>query len=108
VFVECARAILEDPDVDCAVVSNVPMTPAQNTLPAGEGHGEDLARPGSFASRMIELFRSTDKPVVVNIDAGELYTPLAEHLERSGVPVFRRADEAVRFLRAYVGHLSRK
>jgi acyl-CoA synthetase (NDP forming) len=107
VFVECARAILEDPDIDCAVVSNVPMTPAQNTLPPGEGHREDLARPGSFAMRLIELFRSTDKPVVVNIDAGELYTPLAEYLERAGIPVFRRADEAVRFLRTYVGHMSR-
>jgi acyl-CoA synthetase (NDP forming) len=107
VFVECARAILEDPDVDCAVISNVPMTPAQNTLPPGEGHREDLVRPGSFATRLVELFRSTDKPVVVNIDAGELYTPLAGFLERAGIPVFRRADEAVRFLRAYVGLMSR-
>ncbi|HUT07472.1 MAG TPA: acetate--CoA ligase family protein [Candidatus Latescibacteria bacterium] len=107
VFVECARAILEDPDIDCAVVSNVPMTPAQNTLPQGEGHGEDLTRPGSFAMRLIELYRSTDKPVVVNIDAGELYTPLAGYLEAAGVPVFRRADEAVRFLRTYVWHMSR-
>ncbi|MCX6569563.1 MAG: hypothetical protein NT147_11040, partial [Candidatus Aminicenantes bacterium] len=107
VFVECARAILEDPDVDCAVISNVPMTPAQNTLPPGEGHREDLTRPGSFAMRLVELFRSTDKPVVVNIDAGELYTPLAGFLERAGIPVFRRADEAVRFLRTYVGLMSR-
>jgi acyl-CoA synthetase (NDP forming) len=107
VFVECARAILEDPGVDCAVVSNVPMTPAQNTLAPGEGHREDLARPGSFAMRLIELVRSTDKPIVVNIDAGELYTPLAGCLESAGIPVFRRADEAVRFLRTYVGHMSR-
>jgi acyl-CoA synthetase (NDP forming) len=108
VFVECARAILEDPGVDCAVISNVPLTPAQQTLPAGPGHREDLARPGSFASRTIDLFRTTAKPVVVNIDAGELYTPLADHLEQAGMPVFRRADEAVRFLRTYVAHMSRK
>jgi acyl-CoA synthetase (NDP forming) len=106
VFVDCARAILEDPGVDCAVISNVPLTPAQQTLPAGPGHREDMARPGSFAPRLIELIRSTDKPVVVNIDAGELYTPLADFLEAAGVPVFRRADEAVRFLRAYVGLVS--
>jgi acyl-CoA synthetase (NDP forming) len=49
-----------------------------------------------------------DKPFVVNIDSGELYTPLAAHLERAGIPVFRRADEAVRFLRAYVRHMSRQ
>jgi acyl-CoA synthetase (NDP forming) len=108
VFSECARAVLEDPGVDCAVVSNVPLTAALQTLPAGEGHREDMTRPGSFASRTIELFRSTDKPFVVNIDAGELYTPLAAHLERAGIPVFRRADEAAGFLRAYVGHMSRQ
>jgi acyl-CoA synthetase (NDP forming) len=104
VFSECARAILEDPGVDCAVVSNVPMTPAEQTLPAGEGHREDFLRPESFARRIVEIFRAADKPFVVCIDAGELYTPLADFLESSGIPVFRRADEAVRFLRAYVGH----
>jgi acyl-CoA synthetase (NDP forming) len=108
VFVECARAILEDPGVDCAVVSNVPMSPAQRTLPPGPRHQEDLAAEGSVASRLIELFRASEKPFVVNIDAGELYTPLADHLERAGVPVFRRADEAVRFLRTYVDRLARK
>ncbi len=107
VFVDCARAVLEDPRVDCAVISNVPMTPAQQTLPQGEGHREDLARQGSFGSRLVELFRASEKPFVVNIDAGELYTPLAEFLEREGIPVFRRADEALRFLRAYVAHMSR-
>jgi acyl-CoA synthetase (NDP forming) len=103
-FCACARAILEDPGVDCAVVSNVPMTPAEQTLPAGEGHGEDFLRPESFARRIVEIERSTDKPFVVCIDAGELYTPLAVFLETSGIPVFRRADEAVRFLRTYVDH----
>jgi acyl-CoA synthetase (NDP forming) len=104
VFSECARAIIEDPGVDCAVVSNVPLTPAEQTLPAGEGHCEDFLRPESFARRTVEIFRTTDKPLVACIDAGELYTPLAAFLESSGIPVFRRADEAVRFLRAYVGH----
>jgi acyl-CoA synthetase (NDP forming) len=103
VFAESARAILEDPGVDCAVISCVPLSPAQRTLPPGPGHGEDLAGPGSLATRLIALFRSTGKPFVVNIDAGRLYDPLADHLEAAGIPVFRRADEAVRFLRDYVG-----
>jgi acyl-CoA synthetase (NDP forming) len=102
-FSACARAILDDPGVDCAVISNVPMTPAEQTLPAGEGHGEDFLRPESFARRIVEIFRTTDKPFVVCIDAGELYTPLAMFLENSGIPVFRRSDEAVRFLRNHVG-----
>jgi acyl-CoA synthetase (NDP forming) len=103
VFCACARAVLEDPEVDCAVISNVPMTPAEQTLPAGQGHGEDFLKPESFARRIVEVFESTDKPFVVCIDAGELYTPLAGFLESSGIPVFRRADEAVGFLRAFVG-----
>jgi hypothetical protein len=79
------------------------MTPAEQTLPAGEGHREDFLRPESFARRIVEIFRATDKPFVVCLDAGELYTPLAVFLEDSGIPVFRRSDEAVRFLREYVG-----
>lgn len=104
VFSDCARALVEDANVDCAVISNVPMTPAQQTLPPGEGHREDFLREASFARRTVDLFRRTDKPLVVCLDAGELYTPLAVFLESAGVPVFRRADEAVRFLREYVGH----
>ncbi len=107
-FMDSAAAFVGDPGVDCAVVSNVPLTKAMQTLPAGEGHAEDLTRPGGFASRMIELFRATDKPVVVNIDAGPLYDPLAAHLEKAGIPVFRRADEALRFLRVYVDRMSRR
>jgi acyl-CoA synthetase (NDP forming) len=105
-FVESARAFIEDPGVDCAVISNVPLTKALQTLPAGEGHGEDFTRPGGFASRTIEVFRATEKPVIVNIDSGALYDPLAGHLEKAGIPVFRRADEALRFLRMYVDRLS--
>ncbi|MBN2265152.1 MAG: acetate--CoA ligase family protein [Candidatus Aminicenantes bacterium] len=104
-FMESARAFIEDPGVDCAVISNVPLTKALQTLPAGEGHGEDLTRPGGFAARAIEVFRATRKPVVFNVDSGALYDPLVEHLERSGLPVFRRADEALRFLRMYVDRL---
>jgi acyl-CoA synthetase (NDP forming) len=106
-FAESARAFVEDPGVDCAVISNVPLTKAMQTLPPGPGHAENLAAPGSFASRVIEIFRSTAKPVVVNLDAGALYDPLAEHLEKAGVPVFRRADEALRFLRMYVDRMSK-
>jgi acyl-CoA synthetase (NDP forming) len=107
-FGESTRAFIEDPGVDCAVISNVPLTKALQTLPAGEGHGEDLTRPGGFAARTIEIFRSTSKPIVVNIDSGALYDPLADHLEKAGIPVFRRADEAVRFLRMYVDRMSLK
>jgi hypothetical protein len=107
-FMDCVRAFIDDPGVDCAVISNVPLSKALQTLPAGEGHSEDLTRPGGFAARTIEIFRATDKPVIANIDAGALYDPLAGHLEKAGIPVFRRADEALRFLRMYVDRMSRE
>ena len=102
VFCDCVEAVLDADNVDCAVVSPVPMTPAMRTLAAGEGHRESLVDPGSFAQRFIPVFRKTDKPVVVNIDAGTLYDPFADILEEAGIPVFRRSDEALRFLRRFV------
>jgi acyl-CoA synthetase (NDP forming) len=101
-FCECARAILEDPNVDCAVISPVPMTPAMQTLVSGPGHSENIESPKSTPSRLIDLFRSTAKPFVVNIDAGPDYDPMAKRLSDAGLPVFRRCDEAVSFLRKYV------
>jgi len=102
VFVECARAMLEDPNVDCGVVSPVPMTVAMQTLPPGSGYVESIYNPESTSSRLIELFRRTEKPFVVNIDAGAGYDPMAAHLEQAGIPTFRRSDEAVKFMRKYI------
>jgi acyl-CoA synthetase (NDP forming) len=103
-FAACVEALLEDEGVDCAVVSPLPMSPAMNTLAPSEFHGEDLMRVGSTPRRLIDLFKKTDKPFVVSIDSGEPYRPLKELLEREGVPVFRRCDEAAAFLRRYVHH----
>jgi acyl-CoA synthetase (NDP forming) len=103
-FAACVEAILEDENVDCAVVSPLPMTPAMNTLAPSEYHGEDLMREGSTPLRLIDLFHRTDKPLVVSIDSGGAYLPMKELLEKEGVPVFRRCDEATAFLRRYVHH----
>ncbi|MFZ2053125.1 MAG: acetate--CoA ligase family protein [Candidatus Aminicenantales bacterium] len=97
-FAGCVKALLEDPGVDCAVVSPVPMTAALQTLAPSEAHNENIFSPQSIGRLLVEVFRRTKKPVVVNIDAGELYDPLANMLEEAGLPVFRRSDEALRFL----------
>jgi acyl-CoA synthetase (NDP forming) len=103
-FSACAEAVLEDPNVDCAVISPVPMTAAMQTLAPSADYRESILDPASFAQRTIVLFRKTDKPFVVNIDAGKLYDPLCDLLEKEGIPVFRRSDEALRFLRTFVRH----
>jgi acyl-CoA synthetase (NDP forming) len=101
-FAGCVEALLADPNVDCAVVSPVPMTAALQTLAPSESHAENIYSPQSIGRRLVEIIRRTAKPVVVNIDAGSLYDPLAGMLEGEGVPVFRRSDEALRFLSQYL------
>ncbi len=107
-FCACVEAILADNNVDCAVVSPLPMSPAMNTLAPGPDHGEDLMRDGSTPRRLVEIFRRTDKPFVVSIDSGEPYRAMKKLLEREGVPVFRRCDEAVKFLGRFVHHILRQ
>jgi acyl-CoA synthetase (NDP forming) len=87
--------------VDLAVVGCVPLTPALVTLPAGQGHGEDLTRPDSVPSRLIRLRTQTSKPFVVVADCGALYDPMARYLEEGGVPVFRTQDAALRLLNVF-------
>ncbi len=101
-FADTAAALLADEGVDALVVSPLPMTPAMQTLPPGPGHREDLFQPGSTVGRIVGLFKNTDKPIVVNIDAGRRYDPMADELEKAGVPVFRCCDDAVKFLRKFV------
>jgi acyl-CoA synthetase (NDP forming) len=101
-FCGCVEAILADEQVDGVVVSCVPMTAALQTLPPAETHRENIYAEDSLAGRLRKIFKESEKPLVVNIDAGRLYDPLCDYLEKNGLPVFRNCDEAVRFLRKYL------
>lgn len=102
-FAESCRAILESPEVDVAILSAVPVTPALDNLPADpEGrHRENLQGERSQASRMIEILRGSAKPAVVVVDSGRIYDPLCRMIEAAGFPVFRKIDRAARALGAY-------
>jgi acyl-CoA synthetase (NDP forming) len=102
VFVQCVEAMLDDENVDCAVVSPVPMAPSMQTLIPGRFHDENLYHPDSVVMRLISVFHKTEKPFVVNIDAGEIFKPMIDCLEQAGVPTFKRSDVAVKFLRKYI------
>jgi acyl-CoA synthetase (NDP forming) len=106
-YEEAVAAVLDDEGVDVGVVGCVPLTGALNTLPAGGGHAEDVAQPGSIASRFARLFASHSKPWVVAVDGGPLYDPMAAQLARAGVPVFRSADRALRLLNTYCAAVQR-
>jgi acyl-CoA synthetase (NDP forming) len=104
VFADCVLAMLEDENVDCAIVSPVPMTPSMQTLVPGRFHEENVYHPNSIAMRLIDVFNNTDKPFVVNLDAGDIFKPMIDCLEQAGVPTFRRSDVAVKFLRKYINN----
>ena len=92
----CIRAMLEQEDVDAVVASFVPLTPAMKTTPDEVDHQD------SMTHRIPKIFADTDKPMVVAIDSGSLYDPLASGIRNAGIPVFRTADSAVRALGKYL------
>lgn len=107
-FLTTVEAMLTDPQIECLVVSAVPVTPALNTLEASDKHREDIEHDNSFPKRLIRAFESTTKPVTVAIDSGSLYDPCARMLEEAGIPTFRRIDRAVKALSNFVMyHLDR-
>ena len=97
-YADLIAEVLADPGIDAAVVGIVPLTPALQTLPPGEGHHESILDPASIARRLPLAAEAVDKPVVAVVDAGALFDPLADALHDGGLPVFRSADRAVRAL----------
>ena len=101
-FARLVERALADDGVDLMVAGIVPLTPAMQTLAAGEGHRESVDAEGSIARMLAKVVAAQDKPVVAVVDSGRLFDPLADALETGGVPTFRSADRAVRVLCHYV------
>jgi acyl-CoA synthetase (NDP forming) len=80
------------------LVSIVPLTAMMQTLEPGPEHHEDLYSPEALPAVLTRLVREYDKPLVVSVDSGKLYDAYARALGQAGVPVFRTADSAARFL----------
>ena len=102
-FAASCRAVLECPEVDVAILSSVPATPALDNLPADPGgaHREDILGPGSQPSLMVDIITGSAKPAVVVVDSGEIYDPMCRIIEKAGIPVFRKIDRAARALAAF-------
>jgi acyl-CoA synthetase (NDP forming) len=101
-YARLVTQVLEDEAVDALVAGIVPLTPALQTLAAGDGHNESVKDPGSIAQLLPEVAADSDTPLVAVVDSGVLFDPLANELTAGGVPVFRSADRAVRVLCKWV------
>jgi acyl-CoA synthetase (NDP forming) len=102
VYEAVIRALLKDPHVDVVIAAVVPLTPLIHAL-SGDGIPEkSLDSEKSITSRISRLAAQFDKPLVIVVDSGSLYDPLAEAFQEGGLPVFRSADQAVWVLGKYI------
>jgi len=100
-FSALVETILDDPATDVMAAGIVPLTPAMQTLPPSERWKESINDSRSIAQLLPAVAAKSSKPLVAVIDSGELYDPMAEALAAGGLPVFRRADRAIRSLRRW-------
>ncbi len=101
-YEDSLRAVMESDGIDIGIVGCVPLTVALDTLPAGPGHDNDLARADGVGLRLARLHATLDKAFVAVVDAGAVYDPFVSVLERHGIPTFRTADTALRLLNVFV------
>ncbi len=98
------EAVLAATNVDLAVISPVPPTPALQTLAPDEAHREDATADSALAARLGTILAASEKPVACCVDCGSLYDVFAAELAKRaglGVPVFRCADRMIRAIVAY-------
>ena len=101
---KCAESIIDDPDTDCVIISNVAATFTQENLAKGTGHNEDIRNTNSHPNTIIRLVNGTKKPVVVSLNGGKIYDPAAKMMEKSGVCVFRNIGRAIKALDKFLEH----
>lgn len=98
---EVVRAFLDDPETDLVLCATIPLTPAMATLDRGVPEAESIRSEGSLVNRLARVLGETDKPLVVSIDSGPVFDPMARAFEEKGLPCFRSADRAVRAMGLY-------
>jgi acyl-CoA synthetase (NDP forming) len=96
--IRIGKVMLNAPETDAMVFSDVPMVTSVETLPPGRDHDENIYRENSYARLLIEWFHESEKPLLFCFDGGALYDPLVAMLKEAGLPVFRRMDAAMNAL----------
>lgn len=101
-FAEFVKTLLEDDNVDCIFVAVVPHI--ENLMTTDEV----CTLPGAIAMRLIELFRSYDKPMVVSVNAGKQFNTFVRVLEEAGLPVFADIRSATNTLERFIRYRMEK
>lgn len=101
-YIRVITCLLEDKTVDVIVIAIVPLTPMLHTLPEELIPGDQCEQTDSIISKIDLLNKKYDKPLVIVVDSGKLYDPMAEGFEHAGLPVFRSADLCVSALGKYI------
>ncbi|MFA6317715.1 MAG: acetate--CoA ligase family protein [Elusimicrobiota bacterium] len=100
-LIKLADAALASDEVDVLLLSPVPLTPAMQTLPAGEGHKEDFTK-SSLVKELKGLMERHKKPILFCVASGHLYDPYVKAAQDAGAASFRAADRAARALSRYL------
>lgn len=102
-FADFVEAVLQDENVDCVVVADVPHSHALKSDPVS------CHDPDSLANRLAGLAKNYSKPIVVSINAGKFYKELVSIIEESGLPVYGDVRSAIKSLDRFVSYyLGRK
>jgi acyl-CoA synthetase (NDP forming) len=102
------RAFLADPDIDLILCSTIPLTGQMASLGEDAPEKKSIKNPGSLVNRLARLNKDATKPIIVSVDSGKLYDPMARAFEAQGLPTFRSADAAVRAMGLYAENRLRR
>ncbi len=92
-FIEAA---LQDKGVHCVFVGIVPHVEKIKSTPAV------CNDPDSLANLIVDLYKKYNKPLVVSVNAGELYSHFVDIMEAAGIPVYPDIRSAVNSLECFV------
>ncbi len=102
VYISVITALLEDENIDAVVAAIVPLTPTLHTLAEEMDQINKLGTENSIVQQIATLNTSSSKPLIIVVDSGKLYDPMAEGFQNHGIPIFRSADIAVNVLGKYI------
>ena len=102
VYETIIQTFLEDMYVDAVITGVVPFTPNIQGLGESGDSETPLTSEKGIIRRIAKLAAQFAKPLIVVVDSGSLFDPLANAFQANGLPVFRSADQAVRILGKYI------